>query len=64
MRKDTKLLCIQNTDCFSCHLNKDGRRGRDAFRAREGGGSEDAKRKLGFFLHPRNNAKVGGNLLV
>lgn len=45
MRKDTKLLCIQNTNCFSCHLNKDGRRGRDAFRARAGGNLRMQKEK-------------------
>lgn len=71
MRKDTKLLCIQNTDCFSCHLNKDGRgeeKGKGCFQGKSRGESVDAKRKESwdFFLpvRPRNNAKVRDNVLV
>lgn len=46
-RKDTKLLCIQNIDCF-CHLNKDWRReekGKGCFQGKSRGEFVDAKEK-------------------
>lgn len=47
-RKDTKLLCIQSTDCFCCHLNKDCRReekGKGCFQDKSRRESTGAKEK-------------------